>query len=286
MPGTLRGVQNQRWQSALLIAALAASAGASTCALAPEAAANRAEEYAIHGLGFELFLGLLAFAGASLSARRTSDRLGLGASRSSVGRLALLVLGTVALSHALDAVIDLLGLGERGALVELETALSGIRGRTLVLALLGIGLAPGIAEELLCRGLVQRGLAPSLGAPAAVVLAAVFFGALHVDPVHGGFAALLGLYLGTLCHVAGSVRAAIACHMANNLCAVLMAALAPQLAVPPLASIGLGGGFALAALAWVWRRSGATASLYESRSAGSAAAAQLAPTDEGRIGRL
>jgi len=286
LPGTLRGVPNPRWPSALLIAALAASAGASTCALAPEAAANRAEELALHGLGFELFLGLLAFAGAALSARRTSDRLGLRAGRLPAGRLALLMLGTIALSHALDAVIDLCGLGEHGALAELEAALTGIRGRTLVLALLGIGLAPGIAEELLCRGLVQRGLVPRLGAPAAVALAALFFGALHVDPIHASFAALLGLYLGTLCHVAGSVRAAIACHIANNLCAVLLSAFMPQLAVPPAASIGLGGGFALAALAWVWRRSGAAPPLYESRSAETDAAAQLGPTDAGRIGRL
>ena len=47
-----------------------------------------------------------------------------------------------------------------------------------------------------------------------------------------------------------------------------------------------GGGFALAALAWVWRRSGATPPRYESRSAGSGGTAQLGPTDGGRIGRL
>jgi hypothetical protein len=39
--------------------------------------------------------------------------------------------------------------------------------------------------------------------------------------VHAAFAGLLGLYPGTLCHVAGSVRPAIACHAANNVCAVL-----------------------------------------------------------------
>ncbi len=269
-----------------MIAALAASAGASTCALAPAVAANPAQQLAIHGLGVELFLGLFAFAGAALSALSPRDRLGLRAGRLPVGRLALLVLGTIACSHALDAVIGVLGLGERGALAEFEAALAGIRGYTLVLALFGIGLAPGIAEELLCRGLVQRGLVPSLGAPAAVVLAALFFGALHVEPVHASFAALLGLYLGTLCHVAGSVRPAIACHTANNVCAILASAWLPQLAIPPSASIGLGGGFALAALAWVGWRSGTTPPLNESRGTGTASTAQLGPTDEGRIGRL
>jgi membrane protease YdiL (CAAX protease family) len=293
-------VRNPRWHGALLIAALAASAGASTCALAPEAAPDRARELAIHGLGVELFLGLLALAGAALSAQPARERLGLAASRLGPAQLGLLALGTLALSHALDAVIEVCGLGGRGALAELASSLAGIRGATLALALLGIGLAPGISEELLCRGLVQRGLVPRFGPRAAVTVAAACFGALHVDPVHAGFAAVLGLYLGTLSHVAGSVRPAIACHAANNLCAVLAAAWLPEPGIPPAASIALGGGFALAALAWVWRRAGATppdaeapppgaeapSALHESRATGTDAPAQLGPTDGGRIGRL
>jgi membrane protease YdiL (CAAX protease family) len=250
-------MRTQHALGAALIAALAASAGASTCSLAPANAANPAEELAIHGLGFELFLGLAALAGAALSPAPMRERLGLRASRLSPVSLALLALGTIALSHALDAVIDLMRLGEHGALAELEATVAGASGRTLVLVLFGIGLAPGIAEELFCRGLVQRGLTASVGAPAAVVLAALFFGALHVDPVHGAFAALLGLYLGTLCQIAGSVRAAIVCHTANNLCAVALSGCEPSLAIPPWVSIGCGGGFALAVLAWAARRTGA-----------------------------
>ncbi len=271
---------------ALLIATLAASAGASTCALAPEAAGNPAEEMAIQGLGFELFLGLMALAGAALSAAPVSERLGLGKGRLSAGLLVLLALGTVALSHALDAVVDLTQLGKHGALAELEAALAGIRGRPFWLALFGLGLAPGVAEELLCRGLVQRGLLPRLGAPTAVVLATLFFGALHVDPVHAAFAAVLGVYLGILCHLAGSVWAAIVCHSANNLCAVLMSAFVSDLEIPAAASIGLGGGFALAALAWVWRKLGSPPGLEDSRRGGSAGPTQLGPTGGSRIGRL
>ena len=271
---------------ALWITALAASAGAATCALAPEAAASRAEEVAIGGFGFELFLGLAALAGATLSSAPLSERLGLSRGRLGAGQLALLMLGTVALSHALDAVIDLAQLGERGSLAELDAALSGIRGRTFLLALLGLGLAPGVAEELLCRGLVQRGLVPRLGAPAAVVLATLLFGALHVDPVHAAFAAILGLYLGILSHLAGSVRPAIACHAANNLCAVLVAAFAPDLEIPPAASIGLGCSLALVALAWVRRSLGSPSPLDDSRQGGSTGPTQLGPTDGSRIGRL
>jgi membrane protease YdiL (CAAX protease family) len=119
-----------------------------------------------------------------------------------------------------------------------------------------------------------------------VVLATLCFGALHVDPVHAAFAAVLGLYLGILSHLAGSVLAAIAGHAVNNLCAVVMSAFFPGFEIPPAASIGLGGGFALAALAWVWRSVGGPPSLEDSRRGGSDGATQLGPTGGSRIGRL
>jgi membrane protease YdiL (CAAX protease family) len=277
------GVQDRRWPSALAIAALATSAGASTCALGPEAAASRAEEIAIQGIGFELFLGLAALAGAALWPGPVRERLGLRPGRLPARTLALLVLGAVGLSHALDAVIDLFRLGEQGSLAELEAAVRGIRGRAFWLALLGLGIAPGISEELFCRGLVQRGLSPSLGAPAAVALASLLFAALHADPVHAAFAGVLGLYLGIVCHLAASVRPAIVCHAANNLCALLASAFAPDLWLPAAVSIGLGAGLAGLALSRAWRVPPASQA---SRSAGSAVARQLGPTDGGRIGRL
>jgi membrane protease YdiL (CAAX protease family) len=247
-------MHRQRWIAALVIAGLAASAGASTCALADRAAGNRAEALALQGFGFELFLGLLALAGAALSAAPLRERLGLGRSRLSGGTIALLALGTIALSHALDAIIDLGDLAREGVLADLEQTLAGIRGRTLAWVLLGLGLAPGVAEELLCRGLIQRGLVPRLGAAGGVLVASLVFGLLHLDPVHSAFACVLGLYLGALSRIADSVRAAIACHAANNLCAVFLAGWQPALGVPPAASIALGGGFALAVLSWVHTR--------------------------------
>jgi len=74
--------------------------------------------------------------------------------------------------------------------------LAGIRGRSLALALLSFALVPGVAEELLCRGLLQRGLEVRYGATAAIVLASLFFGAIHLDPIYSCVAAVLGLYLG------------------------------------------------------------------------------------------
>jgi membrane protease YdiL (CAAX protease family) len=99
-----------------------------------------------------------------------------------------------------------------------------------------------VAEELLCRGLVQRGLEGRLGAPAAIAASACVFGALHIEAVHGVFAAALGLYLGTAAYLAGSVRAAIAWN--------------PERMPPAPLAVLVGLSLAVGCLWVVWRRAG------------------------------
>ena len=196
-------------------------------------------------LGIEIFLGAIAVAGASFSGGSVSARLGLGPSLLPGIRTTALVLGTLALSCALDGLLEITQWHADSPLAGLEARLAGARGADLVLAVLAIGIAPAIGEELLCRGLVQRGLQPLLGPFAAVTLAAVLFGALHGNLVHGLAAGLLGLYLGTAALVADSIRPAILCHGANNVVAVGIAALWPG-----IPGLGVGGvilGLAIAA---------------------------------------
>jgi len=216
------------------------------------------ERLSVSALGFEVFLGAVAFAGAALSGGSPGARLGLGRSRLSVAETAALVVGTVALSYALYGLLDLSGWKERSALGELETELVGLRGRGLVLAVLSLGVGAGVAEELLCRGLVQRGLVPRLGAPAGIALASAFFGLLHVEAIHAAFATFLGLYLGIAAYLGASTRTAIACHVMNNLGAVLAPAYgASTSAATRPAAIAVGFAVALAALLWVRRRAAA-----------------------------
>lgn len=244
----------RRPHAAILLALLGVVLGLATCGLAPRAAVNRAEEVTLAAFGLQVSLALLAVAGATLSRAPLWERLGLGPSRLTGGAVALLVVGILGLSLALDGVLELSGLREQSALSEFEAHLRGIRGRTLLLALLGIGLAPGVAEELLCRGLVQRGLEGRLGAPAAIAVSACAFGALHIEAVHGVFAAALGLYLGAAAYLAGSVRAAIACHAANNLAAVVLTAWDPERMPPAPLAVPVGMSLAVGCLWAVWRR--------------------------------
>ncbi len=205
-------------------------------------------------LTMEVAIGLAAWAGTLFSTVPPVTRLGLGPGRLTALDLGILVLGGLALSFSLDVLLDLADLGEQSALSELNRTLRGLRGGTLLLALVGLGLAPGIAEELLCRGLIQRGLADRVGAPAAIGLAAIAFGLMHLEVVHGALAAVLGVYFGLAAHLAGSVRAAILCHVSNNLAAVALVAVAPEVEIPPAAAMALGMSLAGACLWRVWSR--------------------------------
>jgi len=204
-------------------------------------------------LGFEIFLAMLALAFAARSPRGIRERLGLGPSELSRGALVLLALGTLALSYSLDGIYRVIEPPDSGALFQFESELAGVRGGALGFALLSFALVPGIAEEILCRGLVQRGLQRRYGPIPAILFASLFFGALHLDPIHSAFAAILGLYLGAIAYLAGSVRASMGCHVANNAAAVLGAAVTPGIGPMPTPSLVVAAALSLGVLGWLWR---------------------------------
>jgi membrane protease YdiL (CAAX protease family) len=215
-----------------------------------------ASSLAVSALGMELVLMGIAIGGASASRETPGVRLGLASGRLSWGSMALLAVGTLALSHGIDGILQVTGLREHGAIAEIDERLRGLRGETLLLAIIGIGIAPGIAEELLCRGWIQRGLESRLGAPGAIVIATLVFAALHGEVVHSAAAAGLGLYLGIIAWLAGSIRASILCHATNNLAAVLTLAWEIPTGLASIWTIPLGLGLAGGCLLVVWRRSG------------------------------
>jgi membrane protease YdiL (CAAX protease family) len=252
---------------AISIAALGVAVGLGAVAVIRSEEPGSVAAIATGAIGFETFLGILAFAGAALSSRGFRTRLGLRRGRLAALQLVWLVLGTLGASFALDGLVDLSGLRENSALGEFERLVAGIRGPTLFVAVLGFAIAPGIGEELLCRGLIQRGLVQRLGTLPGIALASALFGALHVDPVHAVFAGGLGVYLGLVCHLAGSVGSAIVCHTLNNLVALVASALFPDLGSGGLAGVVGGSAVATGALWLVWRQVGTPPAPFEARPA-------------------
>jgi membrane protease YdiL (CAAX protease family) len=182
-------------------------------------------------------------------------RLGWLPSRLRPAEIALLAAGTLSLSHALDAALVRSGLYWESGLSDFTEGLRGARGLPLAVAVLAVGALAPLAEELLCRGLVQRSLVPRLGRVAGVGLAALGFGLLHVEPIHAALAAVLGVYLGVAGLWAGSVIAPIACHLVNNGFALAVAVQSGASTQGSLANVVLGSSLAAASLFLVRRNS-------------------------------
>ncbi len=131
----------------------------------------------------------------------------------------LVLMGMLGLSQLLDSAIQLCGARYGGRPEVIANALPEARTPEILLAVLGLVLAPAIAEELLFRGLLLRALQRIGGLSAALVGTSLLFGACHRDPAQAA-AVVLGLYLAAVVAVTGSVRSAIVCHVGNNLLAL------------------------------------------------------------------
>jgi membrane protease YdiL (CAAX protease family) len=102
------------------------------------------------------------------------------------------------------------------ALSGLTEIVTGLRGANLAAVVVVLGIAPGIAEELLFRGYIQTRFSRRWGPGWGILWTSVLFGAMHLDPVHALFAFGLGIYLGYLTEWTGSVVPAMICHALNN----------------------------------------------------------------------
>jgi len=181
-----------------------------------------AADLATAGLATATLLFGLALIGAALSREPIGRALQLGreSSATTMADRLLYLLGTVALSQLLDRLIDLLGLHEGSHLGAIEDTIAAATTTNLPLLLLGLAVAPALAEETLFRGLVLRQLGRRIGAAGAIAVSAVLFGWVHMDLAQGIAAAALGALLAGVTIVTGGVRTAIACHLANNTVAV------------------------------------------------------------------
>jgi len=138
----------------------------------------------------------------------------------------LAVVTFIALSKVVDGVLNLTGWGDSGILVQMARSLGESRGMTLALAVLFIGVGAGVGEETFFRGWMQGRLRGIWGPRPAIVATAAAFGLMHLDPVQGTVAFLMGILLGWVVERTGSVIPAIAAHAVSNTLSVLLLAFA------------------------------------------------------------
>jgi uncharacterized protein len=89
---------------------------------------------------------------------------------------------------------------------------------------MALGMAAGLGEELLFRGVLQYELNARFGAALAVGVSSVIFGALHaVTPLYAALAAIASIYFGALYLVTGNLCVPIACHAVYDVGALMYA---------------------------------------------------------------
>lgn len=79
-----------------------------------------------------------------------------------------------------------------------------------------IGLLPGIAEEILFRGYLQRRFIDRWGPAQGIAVTSIIFGLFHVTPHGIALATIIGVWLGMLAYQIGSILPGIFCHAAIN----------------------------------------------------------------------
>jgi len=174
----------------------------------------------------QAFFCAAAIGMAALSTASIPSRLGLVRPRGSLKTWVLLALAcpAVQLASLLFASLffDLDEPSEHLEMINgLLTSQSGFIGVSLVLLLAAI--APGFSEELFFRGFVRVGLERRHGFLVAILVPALMFAAVHMDPMHATAVFPLGLYFGCLTYWSRSTLPAIGAHVINNLFAIISA---------------------------------------------------------------
>jgi uncharacterized protein len=165
-----------------------------------------------------------------------SRRLGSGDLRADFGlRLRLEDLGwgilTFAAAMAARVVIVIVMPEETtNPMRDLDRALDFDRGVLFAFAVAAVVGAP-IVEELVFRGVLQRGLTTLVGAPAAIGLQAIIFAGYHFVPSTGRFTpiyflalAAFGVAAGIAVHLTGRLGPAMVAHVLNNALAIAVLA--------------------------------------------------------------
>ena len=105
----------------------------------------------------------------------------------------------------------------------LEEALTSMTQGTLWVNFLCVSIFAPFFEEWLCRGMVLRGLLGNKVRPVwAIVISAVFFAFLHLNPWQAVPAFLLGCLFGYVYYRTGSLKLTMLMHFTNNTFSLVM----------------------------------------------------------------
>ena len=165
-------------------------------------------------------VGCLAFFGWYARKRRLGAK-GLGFTKASAQWYAAAVLLGCSVWYVNMTVIDALHIPDVSK--EMTKLLEGLLRETpLVSTIAAIAVLPALAEEIVFRGVLARGLGRDRPAWMAVVISSAVFGIYHLIPAQVVATFLLGCVLGFLTLRSRSIVPAIVVHFLNNTIAIIV----------------------------------------------------------------
>lgn len=102
-----------------------------------------------------------------------------------------------------------------------EQIMESMTGGNLILNFIAVSVFAPIFEEWLCRGVVLRGLLTKMRPGWAIIVSALFFAVLHMNPWQALPAFLLGLLFGYVYYRTGSLKLTMLMHFTNNTMALI-----------------------------------------------------------------
>jgi len=205
-------------------------------------------------------LWALAVVPALLSKMSRRGRLGLAPWNATPARIAVLLIGTLALQLAVQLVGDELLPEPSEQSRMLARLITQSHGFMAVVVALGVTVVPGFCEELFFRGYVQSRLLQRWPDARALVLPTLVFVVGHGDLHRIGLVALLGGWLAFVAWRTETVWASILCHCWNNaiaLVVVLVGSTDPLSRIDPgpgfYIVVGIAAAFTVACAVRIWR---------------------------------
>lgn len=177
---------------------------------------------AIMVLPGQLIFGACAMGAAVFSRQKWCDRLGFRVGNLPIWTWLLFLLGTPVVGLLAAQLMSRLASEPSEQMRMLERMFQFDSIGSLMMLLLLISLLPGIFEEVLFRGFMQRRLLTRLPASLSIIITSFFFAAAHMDLMHAVGVLPLGLWLGVIAWRADSIAPAIFGHIGNNGYAIVM----------------------------------------------------------------
>jgi len=161
--------------------------------------------------------------GATLSAQPMGERLRLRKQSIPFRAYPISIVGLLVVGQTVEYIAIWLGFRDgRSALDMLADAVAAMPQTAFVVLLIAGSLGAGLAEELFFRGYMQTRLTARWGVVAGLIVSSIAFAVLHLDPLHATLVFFMGIYLGWLAELSGSIVLPIVAHVGNNFLAFVM----------------------------------------------------------------